>query len=111
MTVGLAIIVGLAIFVGTIAIVRMIANGPPPEPDPDLVHEVEVDYRCSICGMRLTVTQQQDQKFFDLFSIIVGSLVVFSFTLFLVARVTALTGRDVDERSPGTHRADGRDSG
>ena len=55
-----AIIVGLAIFVGTIAIVRMIANGPPPEPDPELVHEVEVDYRCSICGMRLTVTQQQD---------------------------------------------------
>jgi len=55
-----AIIVGLAIFVGTIAIVRMIANGPPPEPDPDSVHEVEADYRCSICGMRLTVTHQQD---------------------------------------------------
>ncbi len=60
MTVALAIVVGLAIFAGTIAIVRMIANGPPPEPDPDLVHEVDVDYRCSICGMRLTVTQQQD---------------------------------------------------
>ena len=55
-----AIIVGLAIFVGTIAIVRMIANGPPPEPDPESVHEVEADYRCSICGMRLTVTHQQD---------------------------------------------------
>jgi hypothetical protein len=60
MTVVLAIIVGIAIFVGTLAIVRMIATGPPPEPDPDLVHEVDVDYRCSICGMRLTVTQLQD---------------------------------------------------
>lgn len=59
-TVVVAIIVGIAIFAGTIAIVRMIANGPPPEPDPDSVHEVQVDYRCSICGMRLTVTQQQD---------------------------------------------------
>ena len=60
MAVAVAIIVGLAIFVGTIAIVRMIANGPPPEPDPESVHEVEADYRCSICGMRLTVTHQQD---------------------------------------------------
>ena len=60
MAVVVAIIVGLAIFVGPIAIVRMIASGPPPEPDPESVHEVEVDYRCSICGMRLTVTQQQD---------------------------------------------------
>jgi hypothetical protein len=56
----LAVAVGLAIFVGTVLIVGMIANGPPPEPDPDTVHEVEVDYRCSICGMRLTVTHQQD---------------------------------------------------
>jgi cytochrome c5 len=47
--------------------------------------------RCARAGHSkdVTVTQQQDQKFFDLFSIIVGSLVVFSFTLFLVARVTA----------------------
>jgi hypothetical protein len=60
MAVVVAIIVGLAIFVGTIAIVRMIANGPPPEPNPESVNEVEADYRCSICGMRLTVTHQQD---------------------------------------------------
>ena len=60
MAVVIAVIVGVAIFVGTIAIVRMIATGPPPEPDPDSVHEVEADYRCSICGMRLTVTHQQD---------------------------------------------------
>ena len=35
MAVAIAIVVGVAIFAGTIAIVRMIANGPPPEPDPD----------------------------------------------------------------------------
>jgi len=60
MTIAIAVVAGLAIFLGTVAIVRMIANGPPPEPDPDTVHEVETDYRCSICGMRLTVTHQQD---------------------------------------------------
>lgn len=60
MTIAIAAVAGLAIFVGTVLIVRMIATGPPPEPDPDTVHEVEVDYRCSICGMRLTVTHQQD---------------------------------------------------
>jgi hypothetical protein len=38
----------------------MIASGPPPNPDPDAVKEVAVDYRCSLCGMRLTVTHAQD---------------------------------------------------
>ena len=60
MVVAIALVVGLAIFAGTVVVVRMIANGPPPEPDPDRVHEVEADYRCSICGMRLTVTHLQD---------------------------------------------------
>jgi uncharacterized protein (UPF0254 family) len=57
----IAVVVGAAIFVATVAIVRMIATGPPPEPDPDAVHEVEADYRCSVCGMRLTVTHLQDK--------------------------------------------------
>lgn len=60
MTIAIAVVAGLVIFVGTVVIVQMIASGPPPEPDPDTVHEVEADYRCSICGMRLTVTHQQD---------------------------------------------------
>ena len=50
---------GLILF-GTIYTVRVIAMGPPPEPDPDAVHEVEAHYRCSVCGMRLTVTHLQD---------------------------------------------------
>ena len=60
MVIAISLIVSAVIFVGTVAIVRMIANGPPPEPDPGSVHEVEADYRCSICGMRLTVTHLQD---------------------------------------------------
>jgi uncharacterized protein (UPF0254 family) len=54
------IVAGAVIFLGTVVGVRMIANGPPPEPDPDSVHEVEANYRCSVCGMRLTVTHLQD---------------------------------------------------
>ncbi len=60
MEIAVAVVVGVGIFVATVAIVRMIANGPPPEPDPDAVHEVATDYRCSVCGMRLTVTHLQD---------------------------------------------------
>jgi len=54
------IVVGAVIFFGAVVVVRTIANGPPPEPDPDSAHEVEVNYRCSVCGMRLTVTHLQD---------------------------------------------------
>jgi uncharacterized protein (UPF0254 family) len=60
MEIMIAVVVGAVIFVGTVVVVRMIANGPPPEPDPDSVHEVEANYRCSVCGMRLTVTHLQD---------------------------------------------------
>jgi len=48
--------VGLLFFVLSVLTVRMIANGPPPEPDPDDIEEVEAHFRCSVCGMRLTVT-------------------------------------------------------
>jgi hypothetical protein len=52
--------IGGLLFIGAVLTVRMIANGPPPEPDPDAIHEVEAHYRCSVCGMRLTVTHAQD---------------------------------------------------
>ena len=58
----IAIAIGILILVGTVWGVRMIASGPPPDPDPDAVHEVSVDYRCSLCGMRLTVTHAQDAE-------------------------------------------------
>jgi len=60
MTVLIAVIIGLAILAGTIYTVRAIANGPPPEPDPEAIYEVEAHYGCSVCGMRLTVTHLQD---------------------------------------------------
>ena len=60
MTVLIAVVIGLAILVGTLYTVRFIAMGPPPEPDPEAIHEVEAHYRCSVCGMRLTVTHLQD---------------------------------------------------
>ncbi|MCH7844514.1 MAG: hypothetical protein IIC70_06990 [Acidobacteria bacterium] len=56
----IAAVIGLAILFGTIATVRALAMGPPPEPDPDAVQEVEVYYRCSVCGMQVTVTHLQD---------------------------------------------------
>ena len=55
-----AIVIGLAILIGTLYTVRIIAMGPPPEPDPDAVYEVDAPYRCTVCGMRLTVTHLQD---------------------------------------------------
>lgn len=56
----IGIAIGFLLFLGTLWIVNMIAEGPPPEPDPDAVHEVAVDYRCGVCGMRLTVTMAQE---------------------------------------------------
>ena len=50
-----AIVLGISLWV-----IRALATLPPPEPDPEAVVEVAVDYRCSVCGMRLTVTQAQD---------------------------------------------------
>lgn len=56
----IATVVGSIILFGTIYTVRVIAMGPPPEPDPEAIEEVEAHYRCSVCGMRLTVTHRQD---------------------------------------------------
>lgn len=56
----IALAIGLAILIVTLRVARMIAAGPPPEPDPDAVQEVALDYRCSVCGMQLTVTHAQD---------------------------------------------------
>ena len=54
-----ALIIGGAILIGTIWSIRFISAGPPPEPDLDDVHEVDVPYVCSVCGLSLTVTEAQ----------------------------------------------------
>ena len=42
--------------------VRLLAHPVPPEPDEADLVEVAVDYRCTVCGMRLTVTQVQGEE-------------------------------------------------
>jgi hypothetical protein len=58
----IAIAIGVAIIGFTLWVIRMLLTPQPEEPDPDAVQEVAVDYRCVICGMRLTVTHAQDSE-------------------------------------------------
>ncbi|HEX9854069.1 MAG TPA: hypothetical protein VGC47_02025 [Acidimicrobiia bacterium] len=55
-----AIVVGVAIFSVALWVIRQLAKPGPEEPDPEEVHEVAVDYRCTVCGLRLTVTHAQE---------------------------------------------------
>ena len=58
----IAIAMGLVILrIGWWA-VRVLATPQPDEPDPDDLVEVAIDYRCEICGMRLTVTHSQGEE-------------------------------------------------
>lgn len=55
----IALAIGLSILgIGRWAI-RMLAVPGPEEPDPDDIVEIEQRYRCTVCGMRLTVTHAQ----------------------------------------------------
>lgn len=42
--------------------VKVLASGGPPEMDPGAVVDVEIKYECVVCGLRLTVTQAQDEE-------------------------------------------------
>ena len=57
-----AIVIGVGIMAFSLWAIRLLATPPPPEPDPEDIHEVAVDYRCTVCGMRLTVTHAQDEE-------------------------------------------------
>jgi hypothetical protein len=63
MTVFVAFVIGGLILLFTIWSVRFIASGPPPDPEMDDVHEVDVPFICTVCGMGLTITQAQDGDF------------------------------------------------
>jgi len=56
-----AIAIGVSIFAATLYVVRILLTPQPDEPDPDRVTEVAVDYRCIVCGLRLTITHAQDE--------------------------------------------------
>ena len=60
MTWIIAIAIGVAIWLVSMWAVRLLATPPPPEPDPEDVTQVEVDYRCTVCGLQLTVTAAQE---------------------------------------------------
>jgi hypothetical protein len=47
----------VAILAAGLWAIRVLATPMQPEPGPDELVEVAIDYRCSVCGMRLTVTQ------------------------------------------------------
>ena len=60
MDLAIAIAIGVAIIAATLWVVRLLLIPQPEEPDPDAVKEIAVDYRCIVCGMRLTITHAQD---------------------------------------------------
>lgn len=52
-----AVILGVGVWM-----VRILARPVPPEPAQEELIEVKVDYRCTVCGMRLTVTRMQGDE-------------------------------------------------
>lgn len=62
MTTAIVIVVAIAIFASAVWVANIIGMPVPEEPDPDDVTEVDVAYRCTVCGMRLTVTHAQDEE-------------------------------------------------
>ena len=59
MTVVVAFIIAGLVLALTVWAIRFIATGPPPDPVLDDIHEVDVPYVCTVCGMSLTITQAQ----------------------------------------------------
>ena len=56
----IAVAIAIGIFWISLRVIRMLATPPPPDPDPNDILDVEIPYRCTVCGMRLTVTHAQD---------------------------------------------------
>ena len=55
----IAAAIGFGIFAAALWAIRLLATPGPEEPDPEDVTEVAVDYKCTLCGLRLTVTHAQ----------------------------------------------------
>ncbi|MDP2622936.1 MAG: hypothetical protein Q8Q29_03965 [Actinomycetota bacterium] len=59
------VVIAIAIGVSIMALgrwgVKLLATPAPAEPDPDDIVDVERPFRCSVCGMRLTVTHAQGE--------------------------------------------------
>jgi hypothetical protein len=61
LTYVIAAAIGLGIFSMALWVIRVLATPGPVEPDPEDITEVAVDYKCTICGLRLTVTHAQEE--------------------------------------------------
>ena len=55
----IAVAIAVGIFSVSMWAIRLLAVPGPEEPDPEDVAEVDVDYKCTVCGLRLTVTHAQ----------------------------------------------------
>jgi hypothetical protein len=53
--IAIAIIIGVVIF-WTIRRILIVLASPPPEVDPDEIVDVELHYRCSVCGTEAILT-------------------------------------------------------
>lgn len=62
MAVLIAVAMGVVILAVGIWMIRLLAMPTPPEPDPDDVVQIDIDYRCTVCGLRLTVTHARDSE-------------------------------------------------
>lgn len=59
--IALAVLIAAAVWMTGRWAIKVLSSGGPDEPDPDDIVDVEVAYRCTVCGMRLTVTHAQDE--------------------------------------------------
>ena len=59
MTFVISVAIAVGIFAVALWAIRLLATPGPQEPDPADVAEVDVDYKCTVCGLRLTVTHAQ----------------------------------------------------
>ena len=58
----IAVALGVVILAIAIWMIRLLAMPQPPEPTEEDLVEVNADYRCIVCGLRLTVTQVQGNE-------------------------------------------------
>lgn len=61
MTVVVAFVLAAVVIAFTVWAIRFIATGPPPDPDTSDVHEVDIPFVCSVCGISLTITAAHDE--------------------------------------------------
>jgi len=62
LNIAIAVAIGVVILRVGLWGIRMLAAPQASGPDPDEIVEMYQEYRCSVCGMRLTVTHAQDHE-------------------------------------------------